>query len=380
MVPRSKAPALVVACGAIGLALGCGNHGGNGGPTGLGPPGGLANCSAPQFLTTSLVLFENIRFISPLGNLNPPPHTFPTDHLYFYMAVATAAIVAPGDIVVTEVLVQHRTGGGQPDLDDYSVTFFPCADVMIQLGHVARLGTQFSAKVGALDGECAAPYPTGGFTYQQCRKSVNVSMAAGEAIGVTGGTLDVFARDRRVNVSWANPARLSDAVGDFGDRHVACAIDYFVAPIGDQLRSKLGTQGAVRRTPPVCGDVAQDVVNTAAGRWFQPGSPTYPEDPHLALAHDNVVPSLGVFSVGTSIPSLPANVYTFPPVPIGRTNLDFRYVATVGEIICYTVSRNQRVLLQLVSAVRLKVEGIGPGACGDPGTWAFSAGAVEFER
>lgn len=380
MVPRSKAPALVLACCATGLAMGCGDHGGSGGPTGLGPPQGLANCSAPQFLTTSLVPFADIRFISPLGNLNPPPHTFPTDHIYLYMTVFTSPITAPGAIVVTEVLVQHRTGGGQPALDDYAVTFFPCADVMIRLGHVAQLATQFSAKVGALDGECGASYPTGGFTYQQCRKSVNISMAAGEAIGVTGGTLDVLARDRRINLSWANPARLSDPVGDFGDRHIACAIDYFVAPIIDQLRSKLGNQATIRTTPPVCGEVVQDVANTAAGRWFRPGSPTYPEDPHLALAHDNVVPSLGVFSVGTSIPSLPTNVYTFAPVPVGRVNLDFRYVTTVGEIICYAVSRNQRVLLQLVSPVRIRVEGIGPGACGDPATWAFSAGAVEFER
>lgn len=381
MVSRSTVPALVLACSAIGLAFGCGDHGGeNGGPTGVGPPRGLAGCSTPQFLTTSLVPVANIRVISPLGNLNPPPHTFPTDHIYLYMAVFPSAIAAPGDIVVTEVLVQHRTGGGQPDLDDYAVTFFPCADVMIQLGHVARLGTQFSAKVGALDGGCGASYPTGGFTYQQCRKSVNISMAAGEAIGVTAGTLDVLARDRRVNLSWANTARLSDPVGDFGDNHVSCAIDYFVTPIIDQLRSKLGTQGAIRTTPPVCGEVAQDVPNSAAGRWFRPGSPSYPEDPHLALAHDNVAPSLGAFSVGTSIPSLPANVYTFAPVPVGRVNLDFRYVTTVGEINCYAVSRNQRILLQLVSPVRIRMEGIGAGACGDAGTWAFSSGAVEFER
>ena len=40
---------------------------------------------------------------------------------------------------------------------------------------------------------------------------------------------------------------------------------------------------------------------TAAGRWFRFDSPTYPEEPHLALVHDNFNPGLGVFSVGTPI-------------------------------------------------------------------------------
>ena len=125
---------------------------------------------------------------------------------------------------------------------------------------------------------------------------------------------------------------------------------------------------------------AHDVANTASGRWFRPGSPTYPEDPHLALAHDNYQPALAAFSVGTSIPSLPTGVYTFTPASTGRVNLDFQYVTTIGETECYSTSRNQRVLLQLVSASRLRVEGIGPGACGDPATWVLGAGAVEFER
>ena len=33
--------------------------------------------------TTYPVDFERIRSITPLGNLNPPGHTFPTDHMYF---------------------------------------------------------------------------------------------------------------------------------------------------------------------------------------------------------------------------------------------------------------------------------------------------------
>lgn len=374
--PKKFTAAVVV--GLVLLVLACGDHG-DGGPTGNGPPPGLASCNSPQFLTVPLVPIGNISIISPLGNLNPPPHTFPTDHIYLYMSIP-APISAPSAIVVTSVGLQHRTGGGQPSVDDYDVTFYPCADVRMWLGHVANLFPKFSAKVGALDGSCNALYQTGGFTYQQCRKAVNITMAAGEAIGMSAASLDVQARDRRVTLSYVNPTRLSDPIGEFGDKHTACPIDYFDASLAELLRSKLGPPGQIRTTPPVCGTVMQDVPNTAAGRWFHPSSPTFPEDPHLALAHDNILPSLGAFSVGTSIPSLPSTVYTFTPASTGRVNRDFQFVTTIGEIECYNVSRNQRVLLQLVSASRIRVEGIGPGVCGEPSTWMFGAGAVDFDR
>lgn len=374
-------PTKCTAAAATGLALfalACGDHG-SGGATGPGPPKGLASCNSAPFLSVPLVPIGNIRSISPLGNLNPPSHTFPTDHIYLYMSVF-APIAAPGAIVVTNVLVQHRSGGGQPAFDDYAVTFFPCADVMVQLGHVASLSAQLSSQVGTIDGECFPASQTGGFTYQQCRKSVSIAMAAGDVIGMTAGTLDVLARDRRVSVSYVNPSRASDPVGEFGDKHVSCAIDYFIASIGDPMRAKLGNPPVIRTTPPVCGEVMQDAPGTAAGRWFRGASPTYPEDPHLALVHDNIAPGLGAFSVGTSIPSLPTGVYTFTPAASGRVNLYFRFVTTVGEIECYAVSRNQRVLLQLASPTRVRVEGIGPGACGDPGGWVMGAGAVDFDR
>jgi len=372
--------ARAAAAGLVLSALTCGD---NGGPTSVDGPGtapkGLASCGSAPFLTAPLVPSANIALVVPLGQLNPPSHTMPTDHVYFYMSLLSP-ISVPSAAIVTTVVSQTRSGGGQPTVADYEVFFFPCADVRISLGHVASLFPRFSAKVGAIDGECRPSTQTGGFTYQQCLKNVNVNVSAGEAIGMSAASLDVWARDRRVTVPYVNQARLSDATGDFGDKHVACVIDYYEASIADQLRSKLGSPKQPRTTPPVCGTVMHDLANTASGRWFRPGSPTYPEDPHLALAHDNYQPALAAFSVGTSIPSLPTGVYTFTPASTGRVNLDFQYVTTIGETECYSTSRNQRVLLQLVSASRLRVEGIGPGACGDPATWVLGAGAVEFER
>ena len=84
--------------------------------------------------------------------------------------------------------------------------------------------------------------------------------------------------------------------------------------------------------------------------------------------------------VGTSVLSLPTGAYSFTPASSGRVSLDFAHVITIGEIECYTVTGNRRVLLQLASVSRLRIQGFGTGACGDPATWLLDAGAVEFDR
>jgi hypothetical protein len=377
MLRRPTIAAMAVTAGLALAALGCGDH--FHGPTQVDPLKRLASCGSAPVLTVPLVPFDHISSIAPLGNVGPPGHTFPTDHIYVYMTTI-AVISAPAASILASVAVSHRTGGGLAPVDDYDLTFYPCADLQLQLGHVARLAAQLSAKVGALTESCGPTYQTGGFTYQQCGKQVDIDLVAGQAIGTSAISLDVYARDRRVALTYVNPTRLNDPTGTFGDVHAACPIDYYVSSIADEWRSKLGPPGLIRTTPPVCGEIMQDVPNSAAGRWFFPGSPLSPEDPHLALIHNNVQPELALFSVGTSIPSIPSAGYTFIPATSGRENLDFRYVTTVGEIECYSLFANRRVLLQLVSTSRLRIEGISPGPCGDPPTWAFSTAAVEFER
>jgi hypothetical protein len=126
----------------------------------------------------------------------------------------------------------------------------------------------------------------------------------------------------------------------------------------------------------------QDVPNTAQGRWFFDNS--LQDDPHLALAHDNGDPRIGVISAGTSIPSLPVGARNFTPVTTGRINVDFPLVTANGQIYCYQnfggAPPARHVLLQLVSASRVRIEGVLGALCGDPTTWTFTSGAREFMR
>ena len=360
------------------------------------PPKGLAGCQGNEFLTVAPIDPALLREIVPLGNLSPPGHTLPTDHLYMNTpkvagVAAVANVVAPGSIVVTGVTKSTRTAGGTADATDYGITFFPCADVIMFFAHIVALSADLSAKVGALT-VCDAPYSTGGTTAVDCRKTVEISLAAGASIGTVGGPtnpgVDYGGNDRRVPpLAFVNPSRSYGGGSSFGQNNVVCPLDYFVPAVATALRARLGGNGVTRTIPPVCGTVMQDLANTAQGRWYFDN--TTRDDAHLALAHDNVDPRLGVISAGTSIPSLPSlagDVRTFTPSASGRVNTDFPMVTADNQIYCYQTFRGnvsppaRHVLIQLLSPTRVRIDGIVGATCGDPATWAFSSGAREFSR
>jgi hypothetical protein len=250
------------------------------------------------------------------------------------------------------------------------------------------LSPALTAQVGPIT-QCDPPYSTGGITSTSCRKEVDIRLSAGTLLGTTGGAqfpgLDYGGADRRVPpLPFVNPARSYGNDSEFGQNHTICPIDYFVPAVADALRARLGGFGQTRTIAPVCGTIMQDLPNTAQGRWYFDNNVR--DDPHLALAHDNVDPRLGVISSGTSVPNLQGTAWKFTPPSSGRVNLDFPMVGSDGLIYCYqTFSPNpppplRHVLIQLVSATRVRIESVIGGTCGEPSTWSFSAGAREFTR
>jgi len=372
----------------VGVALACD---GSTGPN--DPPKGLANCQGTEFLTVAPIDPGVLREIVPLGSLSPPAHTLPTDHLYLNTTVvagvaAVSNVVAPGNIVITEVSKQTRSGGGPNDGINYGMKFFPCADVFMYFAHLVTLRAEFAAQVGAIT-NCDPPYSTGGITSVACNKLVHISLAAGTVIGTAGGPtfpgIDNGGADRRVpQLAFVNQARSYGNNQSFGQNRTICPVDYFVPAVANALRARFGRSGVTRTIPPVCGTLMQDVPNSAQGRWYFDN--TVQDDPHLALAHDNADPRLGVISSGTSIPSLPVGARGFTPVASGRINLDFSLVTSDGLVYCYQTFTplppppSRHVLIQLTSTTRLRIEGVIGAACGDPTTWTFSAGAREFTR
>lgn len=364
----------VAATGSVALAAACSSS--------TGPDtSGLAACGIGTLLSVSPVAYGDIRELGPLGNLNPSGHTFPTDHMYFYPPFAQSfPVVAPGNIRVTTVTLQKRTGGGVAEFDDYSLDFSSCRTQHFWFGHIASLSTGLSAGIGAIGNSCSAPYQTGGYTFQQCRKTVSVDLTVGDALGTGGGplegALDLGAFDDQAPaLAYVDAARVYGQ----GGAHAACPIDYFVAGVRDALRQKLAVNGNHRTVEPVCGTIMQDIANRAQGRWFFDA--TENDDHHLALVHQSWDPTIGAMSIGTSLPGTGPTVLMFTPAQSGRVNLDFGQVSADGNIYCYQFTNaSSRVFLQLLSAGTLKIQMAGPAPCGDQASWNFGATAVTFSR
>ena len=343
--------------------------------------------------------------IVPLGNLAPPGHTFPTQHLYFFVRragadpldfgspPATVPVFSPGHVWLTSVATSEHLSASPPFID-YSLNFKPCNQFMAYFFHVQTLSDDLLDRIGPLqEGRCET-YSTGGETYRRCDKRVSVEIRAGEIIGTTGregqNALDFGAYDGRATpLAYANPSRHRSSPDGLDQLHVVCVIDYFKPDVRDELVARLGQHAGTgsRTIGPVCSEVEQDEPGTAQGKWYRKATvDQFPEDPHLALVHDNVDPSIGAFSIGTSVPGLRPGVYHFSPRESGSVNLDFGLVTPDGRVYCYD-SLSVRgspmpsliILLELTNETALRIEGQEAPECGT-GPWALQSGYAEFER
>ncbi len=264
---------------------------------------------------------------------------------------------------------------------DYSIYFQPCDELRVYFLHVVSLS-------GKLANQPQEPYQwdstyiTGGNTYRNYGKMTDITVSAGEQIGYVRG-FDMGAYDTRTTLSYANPARWSL----YDTHHTVCPISYYSGSLKDTLMAKFSNwDGATKRTyEPVCGEIAQDVAETAQGNWFVSGTSTSwsGEDPHLALIYNNINPSEKLFSVGTSMSAsgLTTGTYGFYPTnfPPEYVNRDFDDVTADGHIYCYRPNYlSGRIILKLTNSTTLKIERQ-DGNCDSP-PWSFTGNATTFER
>lgn len=321
---------------------------------------------------TEMNHFSNI---TPLGNLNPSGHVFPTDHIYFYHSgSSTSQVFAPGKVRVTRISVsQNKTAG----TTDYSIYFKPCSELEFYYLHLSTVSEKIkSAILAPFSGD--STYSTGGSTYRNYGKDVDISVESGEAVGTFTGryAFDMGAHDSRTTLNFINPNARPNSI------HTVCPLDYYSGGLKATLYNYLGGSTSRKRTvAPICGTVDQDVAGTAQGVWLLSGTTKVNgEDQHLALVHDNVDPTKAVFSIGTSIGAsgLSSGVYSFAPSS-GSYNNDFNSITADGNIHCFRATSNTTVtiILQLTSPTAMKIEKV-TGDCSTRRT--FSGNATEFQR
>jgi hypothetical protein len=350
---------------------------------------GLESCgTAKDFLVEMPLAAGDFVSVTPLGNLNPPSHTFPTDHVYFMLnklnefAAAQAFVVSPADMWITRIVSSEHVSD---NYTDYTIDFSPCRELVGRFGHMSSLSERIMQNFSASGCD---EYETGGKRFRNCAASVMIKVSASEVIGTAGGNpgqyaLDFWAYDARsAPLNYANKARWYDQ-----QAHAVCPLNYFKAGPKTTLEGMLMTEGGMKRTiPPICGEIEQDEPATAQGVWFLKGTvSTYPEDPHIALVHDNFDPSKGAFSIGTSMQKsgLAAGVYYFQPSDIGYVNREFAGVRVDGKAYCYEAAKGggkkQAIILQLTGETTLRMERLQSDSCGE-GPWSFTTDYTDFER
>ena len=348
-----------------------------------------------DLFNTSPIVIADLTNLVPLGSLNPTGHVFPTDHIYLIVirsqtdpnAPEKIKVFSPGDARIIQISSSEHLSASPP-FTDYDIEFYPCKEIFTRFGHLTSLSEKIIAQLGVSDKDCRT-YRTGGGDYKRCTKNVDIELKAGEEIGTVGGFqgaaagLDFWLADYRTEkIQYANPSRWGGH-----SLYIVCPVDYFTADVRKKLYEQFKDfKGNPKTIKPICGTIEQDVAGTAQGTWFVKGTKqTYPEDQHLALAHDNFNPLKEAFSVGTSLHSLGSGVYYFDPKNSGFVNRDFEDVLPNGNIYCYDSLTQRfdnpsptRIILQLTSPTALRIQGQQFDSCGT-GPWSFD-NFTEFER
>jgi len=345
-------------------------------------------CESEPIFTVSPLDIDKISSIVPLGNLNPPSHTFPTDHIYFHITRQQGAdrphiatLYSPGNLTITRVSASEHVNAG---FTDYTIFLKPCEDVSVMFYHVSSLSEDIFGDVSSSAGWVLnSEYTTGGETYRMWGKELHIAVKTGDILGTTGGNpgqwaLDLGVYDRRYRTEMiANPERWAD----YRYKYAVCPLDYYEkGPLLDQLVA-LVERDSVEGEKLPCGSVLQDIPGTAQGCWFlSETTETYPEDPHLTLVRSNIRPSLAVLSVGNSVVNLRSARYEFSPETSGLLNRDFQDIKPDGRNYGFQVNGFQGIIIiRMADAETLWLEAL-VEATTNPESWVFTDNKTVFVR
>jgi hypothetical protein len=282
----------------------------------------LPSCDKLQF-TTFPVNMGDVSSITPLGNIGPPGHTFPTQHPHLHMGEHKSGrsfdIVAPADVKLTMISWGDAMSS---DPRDYVIYFALCEDVIGYYNHIKTISPELQAIVDKYDCE--------GFSSGSgCTKVLNLDpIKAGTLLGTVGlkqGNWDFGLIDLSKPLNFINPLRQPER-----DRFLHCAFDYYPEEMKKQFYSK------INRDDGTCGQVMQDLPGTLQGDWYHEsaGEEYVTEwDVYLAFVHDWQFSNAQVVSIAGKFTN-PSKIQ-FNPKGSGTINRDFSGVTADGKVYCF---------------------------------------------
>lgn len=165
---------------------------------------------APLVFRASPLDESEIRFIVPLGNLNPPGHTFPSDHIYFYNRIPNTPF--PGAVPV------YAPGDGR-------------VQFILQSGVESQVGVRTGICIYYLDHIVLDP-----------SVQIGVTLTAGQRIGVTGSVaygIDLGVINEQKTVYFVNPL-LFPGTSVHGD----APLTYYEEPLRSRMYGRVQAVGS----------------------------------------------------------------------------------------------------------------------------------------
>lgn len=316
----------------------------------------LPDCDG-LFFTEYPVDMSELYEITPIGNLAPPGHTFPTDHSYLHLNAGGSSsekipLYAPADVTILEV---YKTEGFTDDPQDYTIYFALCKDVIGYYNHVKEISTDIE---NILEDVSCESY--GYDESDSCTKILFEKISAGTHMGEVGGlqgNFDFGLIDLSKELGYIHLERYPTR-----SRYVHCAYDYYPEDMQETFFDLIKRED----TKYPCGVIEQDEEGTAKGNWFhETAEKEYVVDwsTYLALVADNNYPDMQVISIGGKI--MDAAKFEFLPQSSGTKNRDFSDVKFDGKVYCYEDEHpyengesvdDGKILLQLVDEETLHIE------------------------
>lgn len=308
--------------------------------------------------------------ITPLGSINVPDHTIPTDHVYFALKRTAedfsgrpipTTLWAPGDIVITGISNTAETKNGILLSDDYGLEFAACRGAMHYFGHIKVINNP-KLKVELQSGmNCNSGSPATGTEIKNCIKTIDIKLSSGEEIGIVGdnsigigfdlGSYNFTKKQQFINQT-IYPSKTSFAL---------CPFDYYSDSVKAEAYRLLN-----RTQEPLCGNIMQDLPGTLQGEWFF-GDSTKNEtylnwDNHLSFVHDNVDPAIGVVAIASTLSG--PKMLMFTPTHSGNINRELSEIKPSDTVYCFSSEQTKAahryvtgsVLVRLKSETRLDLQ------------------------